>query len=141
MRQMKQFLLVAAVCLVLLGIGLYASNSTKVHEWLRTYGSKEHAPDEIIVRQRTTIALPVANGEIRMRIGDIKRGARADIEILGPGLTILAANRAAEVGDRISFKHQGQGYEVHVLKYQDEIGSGDFGVFRVIQTGQNSTSR
>ena len=129
MRNLMRFLLISAGCLTVLSLGLYASNHAKVNEWLRSFGSKPHVPGEIVVRQRSTIDLPSFDGAVRLRVGDIKRGQRADIEILGPGSVILAANRAAEVGDSISFNYAEDRYSLHILKYVDEIGSGDFATF------------
>jgi hypothetical protein len=133
-RALKRFLMIAGGCLAVLGLGLYANHQAEVHGWLRAFGSRAHTPDEIVVRQRSTINLPGLEGAVRLRVGDIKRGLRAEIEILGPGLVILAAHRAAEVGDRIRFVLASQSYELHVLKYVDEIGSGDFATFRLINT-------
>ncbi len=127
-----RFLLIASSCLVAIGLGLYANNPAGVHEWLRSFGAKEHAPDEIVVRQRSSVDLPGFDGAVRLRVGDIKRGHRAEIELFGTGHVILATGRSAEVGDRITFEYAGQRYELHVLKYADEIGSGDFATFRLI---------
>jgi len=126
-----RFLLIASSCLVVIGLGLYASNQAGVHEWLRSFGKKGHAPDEIVVRQRSAVDLPGFDGAVRLKVGDIKRGRRAEIEAIGAGQVVLAANPSAAVGDRITFEHAGLRYELHVLKYEDDIGSGDCATFRL----------
>ena len=41
--------------------------------------------DTVQVEQRHSAALPGLGGAVRVRVGDIKRGERTDVEVLGPG--------------------------------------------------------
>lgn len=71
------------------------------------------------VKQRTTVVLNGADGAIKVRVADIKRGKTADVEIIGPNSLILASRKNAQVGDRIPFVHAGRAYEAEVVRYRN----------------------
>ena len=80
----------------------------------------------VVVRQRTTSApLSGADGAIKVRVADIKRGKTTDVEIIGPNSVILATRKNAQVGDRLTFTHIGRTYAVEVLGFRNELVSGD----------------
>ena len=132
MRNAIKLGLVGCALLFLLGLGLYIPNMNEVHDWLRSVGRKSHAADEMVVRQRTSSVLPGLDGTVTVRIGDIKRGRTADVDIIGPDSVILATKKGAIVGDQIPFSHDGKQYKVEVIRYVDKIGPGDTARFRVI---------
>jgi len=130
-RTMIRFALIVGVLLLLVGLGLYVYDMDEVHDWLRPLGRKHHAPDEVVVKQRTTAVLPGLDGTVKVRVGDIKRSKLADIEIIGPDSVTLATNKDAQVGDRIAFTHESKKYELEVIRYVDKLGSGDSATFRI----------
>ena len=73
------------------------------------------AVQELVVKQRTTTVLSGANGAVKVRVADIKRGKTADVEVVGTNSVILASRKNAQVGDRIPFSHDGRKYEVEVI--------------------------
>lgn len=87
---------------------------------------------ELVVTQRTSRFVPGSNGDIKIRVGDIKRGKTADVEIIGPNSVILATRKNAQVGDRIPFSHDGRKYEVEVIQYRNELVTGDTARVRLI---------
>ena len=83
--------------------------------------------------QRSTGTVSGSDGAIRVRVADIKRGKTADVEVIGPKEAILASRKSAQVGDRISFTHNGTTYTLQVVQYRGvALGSGDSAKFRII---------
>ena len=139
MRDSTKIGLIGCVLLLAVGLGWYSLHPSEVHEWLRSLGREPLAEDEVIVKQRGTASFPSGSGidqDVKIRVGDIKRGRTADIEIIGPDSNFLAMRGGAQVGDRIAFSYGGVNYEVEVIRYVDEIGPGDSAKFRII-TGVN----
>lgn len=79
----------------------------------------------VVVKQRATAFLSGADGAIRIRVADIKRGKTADVDIIGPNAAILASRKNAQAGDRIPFSHNGLTYIAEVILYRNELISGD----------------
>ena len=132
MRILIRFTLIVSALLLLVGLGLYVQHMDQVNDWLRQLGRRQHLEDEIVVKQHTTAVLPGLDGNVKVRVGDIKRGKTADITIIGPDSVTLAVNKAGQVGDRIEFTHDGRKYEIEILQYVDKIGPGDSATFRII---------
>ncbi|MSQ93768.1 MAG: hypothetical protein EXR98_04340 [Gemmataceae bacterium] len=88
--------------------------------------------NQVVLKQRTTAALPGLGGAVTVRIDDIKRGQTADIQILGPDSEVLASKQAAQVGDRIPFAYQGKQYEVEVVHYRDRTFHEDEATLRLL---------
>lgn len=134
MRDSIRLGLIGGALLIVLGLGWYWQHPGGVYEWARTLGRKPPlAADEVIVKQRTTAALPGLDGAVKVRVDDIKRGKTADVEILGPDSVTLASKQGAKVGDQIVFTHHGKKYRVDILRYLDEIGPGDSAKFRILE--------
>ena len=131
MRTLIRLILIVCTLLFLLGLGLYIPYRDEAHEWVRQLGRKPLAPGEVLLRQRTSADLPGLDGAVKVRVGDIKRGKTADVTILGPEAITLASKASAQVGDRIAFVHNGNKYEVEVVRYVDKIGPGDTATFRI----------
>lgn len=132
MRDSIKFALIGAALVIVTGLGWYSQNVGGVHDWFRSFGVQPLPADEIIVQQRGTAALPGVNGDVRVRVGDIERGRTATVEITGPGLAILATKQSAQVGDRIPFTHAGVEYQIEIVRYIDEVGSGDNARIRIL---------
>ncbi len=85
----------------------------------------------VTVKQRTTVLLSGADGAVKVRVGDIKRGKTADVEVIGPNSVTLAARKNAQVGDRLTFTHNGGSYAVDVIRFHNDLVSGDSAQLRV----------
>jgi hypothetical protein len=90
-------------------------------------------PDEVLVKQRHSAALPGLDGKVQVQVGDVKSEQDADVAIVGPGSRVLASKVAARVGDRIPFEYEGKTYDLEVVRYIDEIvGNDDYARFRLV---------
>ena len=89
MSNVTKIALVGCALLFVAGLGWYFQQQGAVHDWLRALGRKHHEADEVVVEQRKSGNLPGFDGVVKIRVGDIKRGKTADLDIIGPHGTVV----------------------------------------------------
>ena len=86
----------------------------------------------LFIKQRSTTILSGGDGSVKVHVGDIEGGKKADVEITNQFNKSLATKKDALVGDRIAFSHQGKVYEVQVIRYESAFTGGDSAQLKLI---------
>lgn len=81
------------------------------------------APREKPLRLRQRSDTPIAGGAT-LKVGDIRLGGGALLNVVAGGKTV--AEKEARPGDRLPFTHQGQVWEIEVLRLENHLTHEDY---------------
>lgn len=68
---------------------------------------------------------------LRLTIGDIKLGRSADITVDKIGETEHLIEQVAHEGERINVGHDGNVWEIHILRFEDHTINDDFAYVKI----------
>ena len=88
------------------------------------------------VEQRSLEPVPGFNGEILVNVGDIKRGKRADVEIVNSRNEVLASNARLLKGETLAFVVDSKTYTLKVTDYEDHSIHPDIAHFKIFGLSQ-----